>query len=300
MSARQQTRSSLRVSANAKRTRAPYPGFIEPCHPSERDRPPTGSAWLHEIKSDGYRAQVHLRDGKVTVYSRRGHDWSSEFSSIAKAAEALPARHAVLDGEAVVLSEKGVADFHALRRELAKKQQGQLTFYAFDLLYLDGKDLRPLPFATRKQHLKKLLADAPHLFLYADHLEAEGEEVFAHACRMGLEGIVSKRRDAPYRSGPQESWIKTKCTKSASFPIIAFVEKLGARPRRIASFYIARREGDRLLYAGKVRGGFTHAEAQDIRERLDPLTVRPCRSRSRNPRRPGSNPASRRRWKTAA
>src|SRR2546421_481041 len=144
MVARQQTHSSLRVSANAKRTRAPYPGFIEPCHPSERDRPPTGSAWLHEIKSDGYRAQVHLRD---------------------------------------------------------------------------GKDL-----ATRKQHLKKLLADAPHLFLYADHLEAEGEEVFAHACRMGLEGIVSKRRDAPSRSGRQESWIKTKCTKSASFPIIAFVE----------------------------------------------------------------------------
>src|SRR4051812_45653223 len=121
MAPRRQTHAPLRAFASTKRSQI-YPGFIEPCHPSERDQPPCGEAWVHEIKTDGYRAQVHLREGEATVYSRRGHDWTREFGSIAKAAKTLPAQHAVLDGEAVVLDKKGVADFHALRRELTKKQ----------------------------------------------------------------------------------------------------------------------------------------------------------------------------------
>jgi bifunctional non-homologous end joining protein LigD len=263
---------ALRVGASPKRSRlASYPGFIEPCHPTECDRPPSGSNWVHEIKADGYRAQVHLRDGKVTVYSRRGHDWTAEFAAIARAAGALPAGHAVLDGEAISQDERGVADFHALRRELARKDSGNLTYYAFDLLYLEGEDLRRQPLVRRKQKLKTLLAKVPRGFLYADHLEADAERVYAQACKMGLEGIVSKRRDAPYRSGRQQAWLKIKCSKSATFPIIAFVEKLGAHPRRLASFYIGRRDNGRLHYAGKVQSGFTQQEARALRERLDPL-----------------------------
>jgi bifunctional non-homologous end joining protein LigD len=208
------------------------------------------------------------------VYSRRGHDWTDSFASIARAAEILPVRHCVLDGEASVQDQRGIADYHALRRELARKRPGNLTYYVFDLLYLDGQDLRQRPLSERKEKLKALVAKVPRGFLYADHLEAEAEEVYAQACRMGLEGIVSKRRDAPYRSGRHESWMKTKCTKSGTYPIIAFVEKLGAKPRRMASFYIGRREGGRLLYAGKVQGGFTHEEACAVRERLDPLIIR--------------------------
>jgi bifunctional non-homologous end joining protein LigD len=258
----------------AKRTPAVrYPGFIEPCHPTERDRPPSGSHWIHEIKADGYRAQVHARDGKAIVYSRRGHDWTQTFASIARAAESLPVRHAVFDGEAIVQDARGIADYHALRRELARKRAGNLTYYVFDLLYLEGQDLRQRPLSERKKKLKALIAKMSQDFLYADHLEAEGEGVYVQACKMGLEGIVSKRRDAPYRSGRQENWIKTKCTKSATYPIIAFVEKLGARPRRMASFYIGRREHGRLLYAGKVQSGFTHEEACAVRERLDPLII---------------------------
>ena len=162
-----------------------YPGFIEPCHPTERDRPPSGDNWVHEIKADGYRAQVHLRDGKATVYSRRGYDWTETFASIAKAAEALPVRHAVLDGEAIVQDAKGVADYHALRRELARKRSGDLTYYAFDLLYLDGDDLRQKPLLERKEKLKALIAKAPR-FLFADHLEAEHEEIYAQGRKMGL------------------------------------------------------------------------------------------------------------------
>jgi bifunctional non-homologous end joining protein LigD len=248
-----------------------FPRFIEPCHPSERSRPPSGPGWLHEIKQDGYRAQLHIRDDKIVVYSRRGYDWTTQFRSIAEAASRLRVRHAVLDGEAIVQGRNGVADYHALRSELARKSSGRLSYYAFDLLYLDGRDLRSESYVNRKRHLRELLDDAPKTFVYADFIEADAEQVFAQACRMGLEGIVSKRRHAPYRSGRQEAWIKTKCRKSGTYPIIAFVEKLGAKPRRIASFYIGRREDGKLLYAGKVQGGYTHAEAVEIRERLDPL-----------------------------
>jgi bifunctional non-homologous end joining protein LigD len=228
---------------------------------------------LHEIKQDGYRAQLHIREGKIVVYSRRGYDWTEQFHSIAEAAGALQVRHAVLDGEAMVQGRNGVADYHALRSELARKSTGRLSYYAFDLLYLDGQDLRVKPYLERKHQLRELLEGAPATFIFADYLEAEADAIFAHACRMGVEGIVSKRRDAPYRSGRQESWIKSKCRKSGTYPIIAFVEKLGAEPRRVASFYIGRREGDELLYAGKVQGGFTLAEAQEIRERLDALII---------------------------
>jgi bifunctional non-homologous end joining protein LigD len=140
----------------------------------------------------------------------------------------------------------------------------------FDLLYLDGEDLRQKPLLERKQKLKALIAKAPR-FLFADHLEANPGDIYAHACKMGLEGIVSKKRDAPYRSGRQEAWIKAKCKKSGSYPVIAFVEKLGAKPRRMASFYIGRWEDGRLLYAGKVQSGYTYEEARAVRERLDPL-----------------------------
>ena len=263
--------AALRARESEKLAQQPsYPAFIEPCHPMERARPPSGGNWIHEIKADGYRAQVHVRDGKAIIYSRRGYDWTETFASIAKDAEALPVRHAVLDGEAIVQDAKGVANYHALRRELARKRSGTLTYYTFDLLYLDGEDLRQKPLLERKQRLKALIEKAPR-FLFADHLEAEPEEIYAHGCRMGLEGIVSKKRDAPYRSGRQDSWIKAKCKKSGSFPIIAFVEKLGATPRRMASFYIGRWEDGRLLYAGKVQSGYTYEEARAVRERLDPL-----------------------------
>jgi len=146
---------------------------------------------------------------------------------------------------------------------------------AFDLLYLDGHDLRGLPLIERKRALQEVLAKAPAKISYADFVELQdGETVFRHACELGMEGIVSKRRDAPYRSGRQETWIKLKCTKSDTFPIVAFVEKLGARPRKIASLYVGRRDGERVLYACKAGTGYTEKVARELREKLDPLIVR--------------------------
>ena len=166
-------------------------------------------------------------------------------------------------------------DFQALRRELGSRRPDRLIHQAFDLLRLDGFDLRGAPLIERKRALQRLLAGAPPNLVYVDFFEQdEGETIFDHACRLGLEGIVSKRRDSPYRSGRQEMWIKSKCTKSDTFPIIAFVEKLGARPRKIASLYVGRRDGDRLLYAGKAGTGYTESVAREVREKLDPLIVR--------------------------
>jgi bifunctional non-homologous end joining protein LigD len=213
---------------------APYPGFIAPCDPTLRERAPDGSDWLHEIKIDGYRAQLHIHDGRVRVYSRSGYDWTEQFSQIARAAEGLWARELIVDGEATVLGKTGLPDFQALPRELAKKHSDRLTYQVFDLLYLDGRDLRGLPLIERKHALEEVLAGAPPKIAPAEFIDRQdGESVFRHACELGVEGIVSKRRDAPYRSGRQETWIKLKCTKSDTFPIVAFVEKLDARPPRM-------------------------------------------------------------------
>ena len=146
-----------------------------------------------------------------------------------------------------------------------------LLYYAFDLLYLDGVDLRAARLEERKRMLPELLAGASERILNAEHLEGDGADIYERACAIGLEGIISKQRDSPYRSGRTESWIKVKCGKRDAFPIVAFVEKLGAKPRRIASLYVGRREGDKLLYAGKVRSGYTEAAARDLRELLDPF-----------------------------
>jgi bifunctional non-homologous end joining protein LigD len=255
--------------------RAPYPGFVEPCDPTLRGGPPSGSEWLHEIKMDGYRAQLHVHRGVIRVFSRRGHDWTDQFIRIADAAQTLSDRELIVDGEATVLSTKGVPDFQALRRELGKKHTNRVIYLAFDLIYLDGYDLRGAPLIGRKRALRELLASVPHTFVYSEFLEdQDAARVYGRACEMGLEGIVSKRRDSPYRSGRQNSWTKCKCAKSDNFPIVAFVEKLGARPRRVASLYLGRREGSRLLYAGKARSGYTDALARELRETLDPLIIK--------------------------
>jgi bifunctional non-homologous end joining protein LigD len=254
--------------------RSEFPTFIEPCDPSLRQRAPLGEDWLYEIKADGYRAQLHVNDANVMVYSRTGLDWTDQFSVVAKAAKRLGVRRAVFDGEAVVYGATGIPDFQALRRELGKRHLSRLRYHAFDLLHLDGYDLRTVAYVDRKRLLKQVLESAPEPLVYVQYLEAEGDRVFEHACRMGLEGVVAKRRNSIYRSGRSDDWIKLKCTNSDNLPIIAFVEKLGADPRRIASLYLGRRKDGKLVYAGKARTGYTQATAREVRERLDPLIMK--------------------------
>lgn len=251
--------------------KSPFPAFIEPSHPTLRARAPRGQAWAYEIKADGYRAQLHLQKTGARVYSRTGLDWTTQFSAIADAAGQLNAGTLVIDGEAVVYGRNGLPDFQRLRRELGTRKSAAVHYHAFDLLYLNSYDLRGVHYIERKNLLERLLAGAPATFVFVEHIQDDGDTIFENACKLGVEGVVAKRLDAPYRSGRVENWIKLKCKKSETVPIVAFVEKLGAHPRKIASLYVGRREGKKLVYAGKVRSGYTETLARELREKLDPL-----------------------------
>jgi ATP-dependent DNA ligase len=185
------------------------PGFIEPCIPTRVDKPPVGPQWIHEIKHDGYRLIVRKQGDRVRLFTHRGYDWTDRYPLIAAAAAKLPASSAVLDGEAVCCDDAGVADFEKLH---SRAHDDRVFLYAFDLLELDGVDHRPQPLQARKAALAKLLkpkrrADGIQL---VEHLSGDGATVFAHACKLGFEGIVSKHRESPYRSGPSKAWLKIK------------------------------------------------------------------------------------------
>jgi bifunctional non-homologous end joining protein LigD len=182
-------------------------GFVDPCIPSRAPKPPAGPGWVHEIKHDGYRLIVR-RDGEaVRLFTRRGYDWTERYPAIASAAAKLKARSFTLDGEAVVCGQDGVAIFDALHRHGTVRAA---ILQAFDLLELDGEDLRPVPLGERKPRLARLLARAQAGIALNEHTDENGAVVFLHACKMGLEGIVSKRLTAPYRSGPSRDWLKVK------------------------------------------------------------------------------------------
>ena len=255
---------------SARAARADAPAFIEPCVATLRDKAPGGVEWIHEIKFDGYRAQAHLDGANTTIYTRRGYDWTDRFEAIATSLRTLRIKRAIFDGEIIVPDERGASDFHRLQEDLARKRDDRFVYFIFDLMYLNGRDLRSQPLLERKAQLAKLLKKAGPVIRYSEHFAVDGAEMFVKACEMKLEGIVSKRTDSPYRSGRTENWIKTKCVKSETYPIVAFVEKLGANPRRIASMYLGRWEGGKLLYAGKAQTGFTQKALYDLRERLDP------------------------------
>jgi ATP-dependent DNA ligase len=184
-------------------------GFIEPCLPSSADRPPSGPEWVHEIKHDGYRLMARREPIAVGIrlLTRNGHDWASRYPLIVEAVTALKARSCLIDGEAVACDGNGVAEFERLRR----KREGRHVFlYAFDLLELDGDDVRGEPFEVRKATLASLLRGCQPGLRLNEHLAHPGDVVFRHACKMGLEGIVSKRLGSRYRSGRTKDWLKFK------------------------------------------------------------------------------------------
>jgi bifunctional non-homologous end joining protein LigD len=197
-------------------SRSPSPtrpaGFIEPCLPTLARAVPDGPRWAYEIKHDGYRFIVRREGDRVRVFSRNARDWTDKVPAIVEAMLALPVASVTLDGEAVVVDERGVSDFDRLRSVLARRDGSREVFlYAFDLLELDGRDLRREPWTVRRETLASLLRKAGDGIRLSEHLDGvDGATTFAHACAMGLEGIVSKRRDRPYRSGRSPDWIKVK------------------------------------------------------------------------------------------
>ena len=195
---------------------AAFPRYITPCAPTLRPMAPSGPEWLHEIKFDGYRIQAHVRGGAARVFTRNGYDWTDRFNAIARAAAALPALDLVLDGEAVVLDERGMPDMARLRSSFAGGRGERFVCFAFDLLHLDGFDLRPAPLFERKQILAGLLTGSPDALRLSEHLEGDGPPILAQACAMGLEGIVSKRRDAP-RFSTKATWVEPELEAEVDF-----------------------------------------------------------------------------------
>jgi bifunctional non-homologous end joining protein LigD len=236
------------------------PDFIEPQLCKSLDRPPSGPGWAHEIKFDGYRLQLRVEGGRATLRTRKGLDWTVKFAAIAKAAVHLP--DAILDGEVVALDAAGQPDFAGLQAALAEGDTGDLIFFAFDLLAQDGEDLRDLPLRERKARLKAMMgADEPRL-RFVDHFEAAGDAVLLSACKLELEGIISKRLDAPYRSGRGETWTKAKCRAGHEVVIGGYTTTGGAFRSLIAGVM----QGDKLAHVGRIGTGF----GRDTVERLLP------------------------------
>jgi bifunctional non-homologous end joining protein LigD len=184
------------------------PGFIDPCVPTRADKPPVGPDWIHEIKHDGYRMIVRKKDGRVRLFSRRGYDWTDRYPLIREAVARLRPSALVLDGEAVCCDPDGTANFERLH---SRARDGRVFLYAFDLLELGATDMRRQPLEERRGRLQHLMRKIPGPGVqFNEHIDGDGATIFAHACRLGFEGIVSKHRARPYRAGPTNSWIKVK------------------------------------------------------------------------------------------
>jgi bifunctional non-homologous end joining protein LigD len=182
-------------------------GFIAPCLPTKTTTLPSGSQWLHEIKHDGFRIIARKSDGRVRLYSRPGNDFTRQFPLIIEALERLRSRSCIIDGEAVACDDNGVPSFDRIRY---RRHDAGVFLYAFDLIELNGDDLRRDPLEVRKATLASILAKARPGIRFNEHIEGDGETVFSHACKLGLEGIVSKRKNSPYRSGRSPDWLKMK------------------------------------------------------------------------------------------
>jgi bifunctional non-homologous end joining protein LigD len=255
-----------------------FPGFIPPQLAEEARSAPNSNEWVHELKLDGYRTQLHVRSDsnagapKARLFTRKGLDWTARMSGLARAAEGLNVDSAILDGEVVVLDQEGRSNFSDLQAAFQNGKRVELVYFAFDLLHLNGHNLRTLPLLKRKELLEKLLANAENTaaLRFCEHIQADGDLVFRKACELGAEGIVSKRISAPYTSGRGSNWLKMKGALKQEFVIGGFtpVAKTG---RGIGALLLGYYDENRLVYAGRCGTGFSHETERMLRTRLDAL-----------------------------
>jgi bifunctional non-homologous end joining protein LigD len=262
--------NSARVKGSKK---ASLPAFVEPMLASLVTTPPAGERWLHEIKFDGYRLQARIERGDVKLLTRSGVDWTAKFGAgLAASLRALAVKTAIIDGELVVEATSGASDFSALQADLSNARSDRFIFYAFDLLYLDGYDLTASTLDARKGLLEKLVGRSGRTIRYSDDFKESGEVVLRHACRLGLEGVVSKLRDAPYRAGRGKSWVKAKCSARQEFVIGGYTPSTTSA-KAIGSLVLGVYENGALRHVGRVGTGFTEAIAKDVFKALDRLRV---------------------------
>ncbi len=257
--------------------RAPLPAQPSPQLATLVRALPDGGDWLFEPKLDGYRLLCRVADGRAALLTRRGHDWTDRFPLIADAARALPCEAALLDGEAVVFDERGLTSFQKLQNAIAPVDRAAdraIVLVAFDLLYLDGWDLRATPLRARKQRLRELLDGQPDPLRYGEHVEHGGAAFLREACKLGLEGIVAKRATDPYRATRTKSWLKLKCLQRQEFVIVGFTDPAGSRTGFGALLLGTReRAGSPLRYAGKVGTGLDELALRTLKKRLGALVT---------------------------
>ena len=256
-------------ATTASKAKAP-PKFEPPQLATLVDHVPDGGEWLHETKYDGYRALIAVGGGKAKVYTRSGLDWSDKFPRLVKAAAALDVGSALIDGEIIVLDKAGNPSFGALQ-DAIKKGDPDTLFFAFDLLALDGTDIKKLPNIERKERLRPIIpANGP--FQFAEHILGSGEQLLAAICDAGLEGIVSKRADAPYKGKRTQAWLKVKCTLRSEYVIVGWTDS-SATKRGFGALLMATKDGKELRYAGKVGTGFNDATITALRGELDAMAT---------------------------
>lgn len=252
---------------------AALPAFVEPMLATLVAAAPTGPQWLHEIKFDGYRLQARIEARRVKLLTRGGLDWTKKFGkAVFTDLQNLPVGAALIDGEMVVETDAGASDFAALQADLGSGRYDRLVFYAFDLLHLDGYDLRSLPLIERRALLERIVAGAGGTVRFSRHFDDSGAMVLRHACRLSLEGIVSKLRDAPYRAGRSRSWVKSKCSDRQEFVIAGYVPSTVSR-KLVGSLVLGIHEGGQLQHVGRVGSGLSRAVAEDLARRLERLRV---------------------------
>lgn len=251
--------------------KAPMPDFIEPMLATLVSSAPRGERWLHEIKFDGYRLLAHVEAGRVKLLTRSGLDWIRKFGKgVVTALQDLPLGSAIMDGELVVETSSGATDFSALQADLSTGRADRFIFYVFDLPYLDGYDLGSLPLIERKRLLEKLIPPGNATVRLSGHIDESGAMVLQHACRLSLEGIVSKLRDAPYRPGRGKSWVKSKCSARQEFVIGGYVPSTVSR-KGIGSLALGVYEGGKLQHVGRVGTGFSADVAELLQAKLERL-----------------------------
>lgn len=258
----------------------PMPARVEPCLALLKSKPPTGSDWLFEIKWDGYRLAVHIEPEDVRILTRGGHDWTHRFPAIAAATRSLGLRTAIIDGEAVVLDSYGRPDFGLLQQSLggrgSKRTSLEASLMAFDLLYFDGHDLRAMELVSRRHLLGDLVGTSGGAIQFSETIAADGAGLLAKACQNGLEGIIAKRADSPYRSGRGGEWLKIKCVQSDSFFIVGW-EPSSVGFGGIGRLLLGAYKGDSIVYVGGVGTGLNERTATSLRKQLELLqTTKPA------------------------
>jgi DNA ligase D-like protein (predicted ligase) len=252
---------------------ASLPGWVAPELTQLVDAAPDGDLWLHEIKYDGYRMMARLDGGVVKMLTRTGLDRTHKYPAVAQAVAALDARQAYLDGELCGVGPNGITSFNIVQLASDRGNAAALVFFLFDLLHLDGENLRPRPLIERKERLGALLANTAPCLHYSDHVVGQGPGFYEKACAMHVEGIVSKRSDAPYTLGNRGLWRKVKCLNRAEFVVVGWSEPEGRRPY-LGALLLGYYDPDgRLIYAGRVGTGMNDAELERLWRRLQPLAT---------------------------